>query len=91
MHPLGSRNPNERKKVNVMNADAAMLGPLIPVLILTLLLVGWSLIDIARRPVQHLPKWAWALLVLVAVPLGAVIYLVIGRSRGQQLRDEDLR
>lgn len=77
--------------MNVVNFDAALLVPLIPVLALTLLLIGWSLIDIALRPVQHLPKWVWSLLVLVVVPLGAVIYLVIGRTRGQKLRDEDLR
>lgn len=68
-----------------------MLIPLLPVLILAALLIGWSLIDIARKPVQHLPKWAWALIVLLAIPLGAVIYLIIGRARGQKLRDEDLR
>lgn len=68
-----------------------MLIPLLPVLILAALLIGWSLIDIARKPVQHLPKWAWALIVLLAIPLGAVIYLIIGRTRGQKLRDEDLR
>ena len=33
-----------------------MLIPLIPVLVLALLLIGWSLVDIARKPVQHLPK-----------------------------------
>lgn len=77
--------------MNLVNFDAAMLLPLLPVLILAALLIGWSLIDIARKPVQHLPKWAWALLVLLAIPLGAVIYLVIGRTRGQKLRDEDLR
>ncbi|WP_256971526.1 PLD nuclease N-terminal domain-containing protein [Microbacterium esteraromaticum] len=74
-----------------MNFDAAMLIPLLPVLILAALLIGWSLIDIARKPVQHLPKWAWALIVLLAIPIGAVIYLIIGRTRVQKLRDEDLR
>lgn len=68
-----------------------MLIPLLPVLILAALLIGWSLIDIARKPVQHLPKWAWALIVLLAIPFGAVIYLIIDRTRGQKLRDEDLR
>lgn len=77
--------------MNLGNFDAAMLIPLLPVLILAALLIGWSLIDIARKPVQHLPKWAWALIVLLAIPLGAVIYLIIGRARGQKLRDEDLR
>ncbi|GAA1484692.1 MULTISPECIES: PLD nuclease N-terminal domain-containing protein [Micrococcales] len=77
--------------MNLVNFDAAMLIPLIPVLVLAVLLIGWSLIDIGRRPVQHLPKWAWALIVLLAIPLGAVVYLIIGRTRGQKLRDEDLR
>lgn len=77
--------------MNLVNFDAAMLIPLIPVLILAVLLIGWSLIDIGRRPVQHLPKWAWALIVLLAIPLGAVVYLIIGRTRDQKLRDEDLR
>lgn len=77
--------------MNLVNFDAAMLVPLIPVLILAVLLIGWSLIDMARKPVQHLPKWAWALIVLLAIPLGAIIYLIIGRTRGQKLRDEDLR
>lgn len=77
--------------VNLVNFDASILIPLIPVLALTLPLIGWSLIDIARKPVQHLPKWAWVLIVLLAIPLGAIIYLIIGRTRGQKLRDEDLR
>ena len=77
--------------MNLVNFDAAMLVPLIPVLILAVLLIGWSLIDMARKPVQHLPKWAWALIVLLAIPLGAAVYLIIGRTRGQKLRDEDLR
>lgn len=77
--------------MNFVNFDAAMLIPLIPVLILTTLLIGWSLIDMARKPVQHLPKWAWALIVLLVIPIGAVIYLTIGRTRSEKLRDEDLR
>lgn len=77
--------------MNFVDLNAEMLIPLTPVLILAVLLIGWSLIDIARKPVQHLPKWAWALIVLLAIPLGAIIYLIIGRTRGQKLQDEDLR
>lgn len=77
--------------MNFVNFDASMLIPLIPVLILAVLLIGWSLIDMARKPVQHLPKWAWALIVLLAIPLGAIVYLIIGRTRGRKLRDEDLQ
>jgi membrane protein implicated in regulation of membrane protease activity len=75
-----------------VNLDPAMLAPLLPVLLLAAVLIVWALIDIIRRPaVRHLPRWAWALIVLLAVPLGAVLYLVLGRVRGSRLREEDLR
>ncbi|RXW32800.1 phospholipase [Propioniciclava flava] len=68
-----------------------MLVPLIPVIALTTILLAWSLIDIIRKPVQLLPKWAWVLFVLIFIPLGAIVYLIVGRSQGQKIRDEDLR
>lgn len=77
--------------MNLPDIDAAMLVPLIPVIALTTILLVWSLIDIIRKPVQHLPKWAWVLMVLIFIPLGAIVYLIVGRSRGQKIRDEDLR
>ena len=68
------------------------LLPLTPLLALTALLIVWSLVDIARRPsVRHLPKWAWAIITLMVTPLGAILYLVIGRENSRALRDEDLR
>jgi len=75
--------------VNLLPAD--MLLPLLPVFALLAALVGWALVDITRRPVQHLPKPMWALIVLLLVPGGAILYLVMGRSRGPRLRDADLR
>lgn len=77
--------------MNLLNFDTSILIPLLPLLILEVLLIGWSLMDIARKPVQYLPKLVWVLIVLLALPLGAILYLIIGRTRGQKLRDEDLR
>lgn len=75
-----------------VNIDPGLLLPLLPVLVLTVLLIALCLVDLARRPrVKHLPKAVWALIVLFAVPMGAVVYLVIGRDKGVALRDEDLR
>ncbi|QYG11233.1 hypothetical protein [Microbacterium sp. PAMC22086] len=45
--------------MNPVNFDTSMLLPLMPVLVLVAVLIGWSLVDIIRRPVEHLPKWAW--------------------------------
>lgn len=57
---------------------------LAPLLLLALGFVVWVLVDIARAErVAHLPKWAWALLSIVSIPLGGIVYLLIGRDRGR--------
>ena len=39
------------------------------------------LVDLARRPTKHLPKAAWAAVILLSFPLGPVLYVAIGRVR----------
>ncbi|WP_370324629.1 ATP-binding cassette domain-containing protein [Euzebya sp.] len=48
------------------------------------------LIDLARHDVKQLPKWAWALIVvLVSFPIGAILYVVAGRVRpGEHPQEE---
>jgi hypothetical protein len=42
------------------------------------------LVDIVRADhVQYLPKWAWAILSVISIPLGGIVYLLVGRDRGQ--------
>jgi ABC-2 type transport system ATP-binding protein len=44
---------------------------------ITILVALW---DLGRNQVRHLPKWAWALIiVLVSFPIGLILYLVVGR------------
>lgn len=45
------------------------------------------LIHLARNEVPYMPKWAWALLIIAGIPLGALIYLLVvvlaaGAQRG---------
>jgi len=54
------------------------------VLILGVILVaGWEilcLVNLARAErVRFLPRWAWAVLCLIQIPLGGILYLLIGR------------
>jgi hypothetical protein len=75
-----------------MNLDSALLIPFVPVVVLVIGLIGWAVIDIVRAPrVRHLPKAIWVLVVVLCVPVGAVLYLVLGRDRRQVLRDEEAR
>lgn len=51
-----------------------------PILLLLGAFVGYCLYDISRVEVKHLPKWAWVLIVVISIPLGGIIYLVVGRD-----------
>lgn len=54
---------------------------LLPVLLVGLAFVAFCLRDLAKaEDVRHLPKWAWALIICLSIPLGGVAYLVFGRS-----------
>ena len=62
-----------------------LLPAVVPLLVLILALDAYCLIDLARaKSVRHMPKWAWALLILfISAPIGALVYLFIGRDRGR--------
>jgi hypothetical protein len=59
-----------------------MLAALV-VLFALALVAGWELFcltDLARADrVRFLPKWAWAVACLIQIPLGGVLYLLLGR------------
>jgi hypothetical protein len=47
----------------------------------SLAIVVWAIIDIARRPyVTGGRKWVWVIVALLAEPIGAIIYLALGRA-----------
>ena len=53
---------------------------LAPILVLLAAFLIYCLVDLTRSEVQHLPKWAWAIVCLISVPLGGIIYLTLGRK-----------
>jgi hypothetical protein len=60
--------------------------PLTTILILILIaaVVAWEafcLHDLARADhVRYLPKWGWALVCLLTIPWGGILYLIVGRT-----------
>ena len=52
---------------------------LAPVLVLLAGFVIYCLVDLSRSEVQHLPRWAWAVICVISVPLGGIVYLTVGR------------
>ena len=59
---------------------------LIPILVVALGFVIYCWIDISRHEVRYLPKWAWGLIATFSVPLGGIVYLLVGREAGGRSR-----
>ena len=54
---------------------------LLPVLPAAVAFVAFCLIDLARaRQVHYLPKWGWAIVCLIQIPLGGIMYLAVGKA-----------
>jgi hypothetical protein len=59
-----------------------LVAALIPLGVVAVAFEGFCLVDVARaEEVQYLPRWVWAVICLVSVPLGGIAYLVFGRKR----------
>lgn len=55
---------------------------LVPLVLVAVGFVVFCLVDLSREgEVRYLPKWAWAVICVVSVPLGGIVYLALGRSR----------
>ena len=54
---------------------------IIPVFLLQLILMIVALVDLIRREkTRGLPKWAWAIIIILGELLGPIIYLIFGRE-----------
>ncbi|MFL7892327.1 MAG: PLD nuclease N-terminal domain-containing protein [Anaerolineales bacterium] len=66
-----------------MNELRSFLPLLLPLLVIELALLFIALVDLIRRDqVRYLPKWAWAVIILLLNFLGPIAYLLIGREEG---------
>jgi len=56
------------------------LAALAPILVLAAGFAVYCLVDLSRSRVRYLPKPVWALICVISIPLGGIIYLTIGRE-----------
>ena len=60
----------------------ATLPALVPVAAAALAFEVFCVVDVWRADeVRYLPKWAWTVICVVSIPLGGIVYLVVGRAR----------
>ncbi len=64
-----------------MDAIRPYIPFLIPILVLQVGLMLFALVDLARRSsAAHLPRWAWAVIVIFVNIFGPIAYFLIGRA-----------
>jgi hypothetical protein len=56
------------------------LAALAPILLLVVAYWVWVVRDILASDVRHLPRWGWILISVLSVPVGGIIYMLIGRD-----------
>lgn len=65
----------------VVIAAAPPWAALAPLLVIVLGFEVFCLVDLVRAPsVRYLPKWVWALICLASIPIGGIVYLLVGRG-----------
>lgn len=55
---------------------------LLPALVVAVGFLGYCFFDLYRiEEARYLPKWAWAIICSASIPLGGILYLLLGRGQ----------
>jgi DMSO reductase anchor subunit len=70
------------EQINTPMQQIIQLLPfIIPLLVLQLILMIIALVDLSKREtVRWLPKWLWAIIIILGELLGPIVYFVVGRE-----------
>lgn len=57
-----------------------LFAALAPLIVVAVAFAAYALWDLRRSTVKALPKWAWAVIITVSIPAGALVYFLAGRE-----------
>lgn len=57
------------------------IAAILPLVLAAVAWIAYCLWDLSRSDIQHLPRWGWALVIVLSVPLGGIVYLLVGRAQ----------
>jgi len=65
----------------MMSTILSMLPFFIPLLIIQYGLMIFALVQVAKKEVAYLPKWAWILIIVLFNIVGSIVFLIIGKKK----------
>lgn len=61
---------------------SGQLAALAPIAAVAVAFEVFCLVDLFRtEDVRYLPRWVWAIITLISIPLGGIAYLILGKAR----------
>jgi hypothetical protein len=67
--------------ITPMERILQLLPYIIPIVLLQLVLMVVALVDLIRREkTRFLPKWVWAIVIVLGELIGPIVYLIFGRE-----------
>lgn len=65
----------------IMREITRLIPFLIPIILIELGLLVFALVQLVKSEVKHMPKWAWALIIIFINIIGPIVFLTVGRKR----------
>jgi hypothetical protein len=57
------------------------IAALAPIVALLVAYIVWIVRDILTSEVKHLPRAAWIAIAVLSIPLGGIVYLLVGKDQ----------
>jgi hypothetical protein len=65
----------------IMQEILRLLPYFIPLIIIEYGLLIFALVQLVRNEVNYMPKWGWALIIILINIIGPVVFLIVGRKK----------
>jgi len=73
------------QNINFILTEIIKFLPLfIPLLVIEYGLMIFALVQLFRTETAYLPKWGWALIIILAGIVGPIVFLIVGKKKDKE-------
>lgn len=68
----------------IMSEIIKLLPYFIPIIIIEYGLLIFALVQLFKNEVKYMPKWGWALIIVIINLIGPIVFLIAGRKKDSE-------